>query len=67
MASYYVHTKPASDGDHEVHKAGCVWLPDAANRKYLGELFSCQPAVAEAKKHFTKVNGCWTCCPACHR
>jgi hypothetical protein len=67
MASYYVHTKPAADGDHEVHVSGCAWLPDAANRKYLGEFGSCQPAVAEARKQFTRVNGCRSCCPDCHR
>jgi hypothetical protein len=67
MASYYVHTKPAADGDHEVHVSGCALLPDLANRKYLGEFSSCQPAVAEARKQFTKVNGCRSCCPDCHR
>jgi len=62
-----VHTKPASDGDHEVHVAGCAWLPDAANQQYLGEFSTCQPAVVEARKHFAKVNGCRSCCPDCHR
>lgn len=66
MASYYVHTKPAEDQDHEVHVFGCQWLPDTANRKYLGEFDHCKPAVALAQKSFTKVNGCATCCPDCH-
>ena len=67
MAHYYVHTQAAWDGDHEVHRFGCSWMPDEANRKYLGDFASCQPAVVEAKKQFTKANGCIHCSPECHR
>lgn len=36
-ARYYVHTQPAADGDHEVHRDGCSWMPMPENRKYLGD------------------------------
>jgi len=66
MARYYVNKNAQSNGDHEVHKTGCSWLPAVENRIYLGEFSSCGPAVREAKKYYTQVNGCYYCCPACH-
>lgn len=66
MAHYYVNRNEQSNGDHEVHKEGCPWLPSISNRIYLGYFRSCYPAVAEARKHYTQVNGCAHCSPACH-
>ena len=66
MASYYVHTVPQSNGDHEVHEWGCQWMPSTENRKYLGDFTSCADAVEEAKKTYTQSNGCATCSNACH-
>ncbi len=66
MAKYYVNKNAQSNGDHEVHKEGCAWLPEAHNRIYLGDFASCAPAVKEAKKHYTQVNGCYYCSNACH-
>lgn len=67
MASYYVHTLAAVDGDHEVHKEGCANMPSEDNRRYLGEFASCGPAVVEAKKYYTKANGCIHCSSECHK
>jgi len=36
------------------------------SKKSLGSFSSCQPAVTEAKKTYSKSNGCKTCCNACH-
>lgn len=66
MARYYVNKNQQSNGDHEVHREGCLWLPDAGNRMYLGVFTSCFPAVAEAKKYYRQVNGCYFCSRACH-
>lgn len=49
-----------SNGDHEVHAEGCVYMPAPANEVYLGEFTSCQDAVKEAKRQYTQVNGCRT-------
>lgn len=59
---YYVHTT----GDHEVHKSDCGHKPEPENRLYLGEFYSCEDAVKEAKKTYDKVNGCYWCCNSCH-
>ena len=66
MASYYVNKNAQSNGDHEVHKAGCSYMPALSNRLYLGEFSSCGPAVTEAKKTYSKADGCAHCSPACH-
>jgi len=66
MASYYVNNNAQSNGDHEVHKSGCSYMPDANNRIYLGEHSTCSSAVLAAKQHYKQVNGCYYCAKACH-
>ncbi len=66
MSRYYVNKNAQPNGDHEVHKEGCSWLPAKENRIYLGDFSSCGPAVAEARNHYTVVNGCYYCSNACH-
>lgn len=66
MSKYYVNKNTQSNGDHEVHVTGCTFMPEADNRKYLGEFSSCYGAVAEAKKTFPQSNGCYFCCNPCH-
>jgi len=66
MASYYVNKRAQSNGDHEVHRSKCEYMPSAENRMYLGEFASCHGAVAEAKKTYPQSNGCYYCCRECH-
>lgn len=66
MASYYVNKNAQSNGGHEVHKSGCIYMPSALNRKYLGEFSNCKDAVKEAKKTYSQSNGCKTCSEECH-
>ncbi len=66
MSHYYVNKNAQSNGDHEVHKSGCSFMPDESNRKYLGDFDSCAPAVREAKKTYPQSNGCYYCCNPCH-
>ncbi|MCL6296276.1 hypothetical protein [Jejuia spongiicola] len=66
MASYYVNKNAQSNGDHEVHKAGCSWLPKVENRIYLGDFSNCKGAVRKAKEYYSKVNGCYYCSKECH-
>ena len=66
MAKYYLNKQAQSNGDHEVHKLGCSYLPNPENRIYLGEFPSCHGAVREAKKHYAKADGCYWCSPDCH-
>lgn len=66
MAYYYVNKKAQANGDHEVHKSGCSFMPNTENRTYLGDFTSCGPAVVEAKKIYSKADGCAYCSPSCH-
>jgi hypothetical protein len=61
---YYVNNKVQSNGDHEVHTEKCYYQP--TDKKYLGEFSNCADAVKEAKKTYSKSNGCKTCSNACH-
>ncbi len=66
MTRYYVNKNAQSNGDHEVHRPGCSFMPDAENRIYLGYFSSCHGAVREAKKHYPQSNGCYFCSNECH-
>ena len=67
MDGYYVNTNAQSNGDHEVHKSGCSYMPSDKNRMYLGQFESCHGAVREAKTHYNQVDGCAHCCEECHK
>lgn len=66
MYSYYVNKNAQTNGDHEVHKESCSYLPTVSNRIHLGYFFNCQDAVQEARKYYNQVNGCYYCSNACH-
>ncbi len=66
MAKYYVNKNAQSNGDHEVHKEGCSYMPHSDNRIYLGSFLTCQEAVNAARAHYSQVNGCYYCSRACH-
>lgn len=63
---YYVNRQAQANGDHEVHRADCQFLPSEQNRLYLGDFSRCQEAVAEARRHFKQSNGCFFCSNSCH-
>lgn len=66
MADYYVNKNAQTNGDHEVHKAGCGWMPKEHNRMYLGSFTSCHGAVREAKQYYSQSDGCKHCSIDCH-
>lgn len=66
MTKYYVNMNAQNNGDHEVHKSSCSYMPAQENRKYLGEFATCFGAVRVAKKHYPQSNGCYYCSNACH-
>lgn len=66
MEKYYVNNTAQNNGDHEVHTDKCRYFENIVSKKYLGEFSSCKPAVDEAKKNYSKSNGCKTCCNSCH-
>ena len=65
MANYYV-SRAQKNGDHEVHEGGCRHLPSSEGRVYVGTFSDCMDAVREARKFYSRVDGCRECCSACH-
>ena len=66
MAVYYVNKNAQTNGDHEVHKSDCIYVPAPENRLYLGDFPTCHGAVQKAKEVYPKADGCKHCSPACH-
>lgn len=64
MERYYVNDNAQPNGDHEVHKAGCTWMP--ANKTDLGLHANCATAVFAAKRIYSQSNGCAFCSNPCH-
>lgn len=66
MDNYYVNKNAQLNGDHEVHRSGCGFMPAAQNQQYLGVFTNCADAVRKAKEYFRQSNGCAFCSSTCH-
>jgi hypothetical protein len=66
VTNYYVSKNAQPNGDHEVHRDGCIALPHAVHRIHLGTFSDCRDAVDAGKGHYSQVNGCHYCCDTCH-
>jgi hypothetical protein len=66
MYRYCVNKQAQPNGDHEVHREGCIYWPSAENRQDLGPHSTCASAVTAAKRYYAQSNGCATCSSACH-
>ena len=66
MAMYYVNDNAQPNGDHEVHREGCAWLPRPENRTSLGDHGTCRTAVVAARRIYPQANGCYHCSRDCH-
>ncbi len=68
MDYFYLNHNEQDNGDHEVHRHHCDWLPEAENREYLGQYHWSSTAIAEARSRhpYWLINGCYHCCPESH-
>lgn len=66
MEHYFVNKHAQANGDHEVHTAKCLYLPEASNQIDLGYHSSCHSALEEARKYYDQVDGCYYCSKECH-
>jgi hypothetical protein len=66
MDLYYVNQQAQANGDHEVHKSDCDYMPSPEDRQYLSYFSNCHDAVQEAKKYYPQSNGCYYCSNECH-
>jgi len=61
MDTYYVSKNAQPNGDHEVHKGSCTYLPHPINFMFLGNFATTIEAVRAAKKYYDQTNGCMHC------
>lgn len=63
MALYCFNDNTDHQGNHEVHKYSCDWLPSVENRTYLGEFTYDFQAMSYARKTYPnkKFDGCFFC------
>ena len=59
MTHYFVDNREQPDGAHEVHAVGCKKM--ASDKRYLGDLMSCEAAVLEARKEYWQIASCVRC------
>lgn len=65
---YYVNKERQSNGDNEVHKETCSYLPLPRNRIDLGLHSTDQSALRAAKQYYPfTADGCYHCCPSIHK
>ena len=57
LEHFYVNKNTDAQGNHEVHRENCDYLPRPENREYLGFFSNSYDAVRD---------GCWHCCPESH-
>jgi hypothetical protein len=65
MAHYFINNHAQPNGDHEVHKVGCVRMP--ADKRYLGNYEFVSQAMLEARKEFWQSSGCVACARDDHK
>ncbi|MNF58490.1 hypothetical protein D3C84_400470 [compost metagenome] len=66
MDRYCVNMQAQANGDNEVHKEGCTYMPLLQNQHYLGYYASCYGAVSAARLYYPRANGCAFCSILCH-
>ncbi len=70
MPKYIVNRIAQPTGEHEVHRddGTCNYLPTLMNRIDLGFHYTCQDAIAHAKRLFpsNQFDGCYWCSNTCH-
>ena len=58
MTTYYIKKY----GEHEIHKANCVWLPIRKGMVKLGDFATDHQAIKKATRRYKEINPCSTCC-----
>ena len=66
LCRYFVNRNARGNGDHEVHKEDCYFLPNAGNYIDLGIHMNGKSAIVKAKVFYQQSNGCYYCADECH-
>ena len=63
---FFVATRAQDNGDYQVHRSGCRFLPTERRRQYIGSFDNGFHALKEARQLFVQSNGCASCSPEIH-
>lgn len=64
---YYLNTNADSNGNNEVHKESCEWMPAPKNRCFIGFFNNGIEAVNYAKSiGWSNADGCFFCANEAH-
>lgn len=65
---YYYNKNKNKSNSHEIHRAGCRYLPKEENRMKIGLADDCKKAILKAKEKtgLTNFDGCYYCCRECN-
>ncbi len=61
MCKYYIKTQPLENGDYEIHREDCLFIPLFFMRKEVGDYSNPKEALEKAQEMYKKVNGCQFC------
>ena len=61
MHRYYINKNAQTNGDYEVHRLGCRFLPKSEHRINIGLFNNVQDAIMQALKTHPSSK----CCPSC--
>ena len=66
---YYFNNNEDEHGLHEIHTEKCKCLPKEPNRTKIGPCPDCSSAFMNASIKYPnmKFDGCFHCCPECHK
>ena len=64
LEKYYLNKNARLNVSREIHKEGCIDMPEARDLLPLGSFSTIQEALEEAQKHYIKVSGCFFCSKA---
>lgn len=62
MMHYYINNRTQPNGEHQIHRTGCTFMPDSETRTYLGQFDSSASALAEARRRYKQATLCHYCC-----
>lgn len=59
---YYLNINKNEKGLHELHSENCFFVPIRQRRIDFGWFENSKEALAEARKYYPNISGCYWCC-----
>lgn len=66
MFNYFINKNLEFNGENEIHKEGCSFMPEKENLEFLGSYDNANEAKIEAIIKGYNADGCYFCCREAH-